>query len=266
MFDVETAIYPRVDVSEAGIGSATSMFLFDTNDRVGVDDFRPAVHDSDGLGMRAGRGEELWRPLINPQDLQVSVFGDSSPRGFGLLQRDRDFRTYQDIESRFEKRPSLWIEPIGDWGNGAVHLVEIPTKEEIHDNIVAFWRPAEPLRAKGEYGYTYRLHWGAERPDQRPLARIGKTRVGAGQDGARRFVLDAIGGPKCLDDGTEFRGNVTNGKGEMRNLVVQPNPATAGCRVAFELVTNKEPVIELRGQLFRQNEPVSEVWIYRWAP
>jgi periplasmic glucans biosynthesis protein len=264
--DVEMALYPRADITQAGIGSLTSMFFFDANDRAGVDDFRPAVHDSDGLAIRNGQGEKIWRPLANPRDLQVSVFGDANPRGFGLMQREREFRAYEDLESRFEKRPGVWVEPIGDWGEGAVQLVEIPTKLEIHDNIVAFWRPREPLRAKSEYTYTYRLHWGTGEVEPQPLAKFMKTRSGAGPEGSRRFVLDAIGTPITGTDPATLRAAVSADKGEIRNLVVQANPVTGGARVSFELVTAKEPVIEMRAQLLRAEDPVSEVWIYRWAP
>jgi len=266
VYDVEMALYPRVDLDDVGVGANTSMFLFDTNDRAGVDDFRSAVHDSDGLAVRNGRGEEIWRPLNNPRDLQTSVFSDVNPRGFGLLQRERNFSAYQDLESHFEKRPSLWVEPIGDWGEGAVVLFEIPTKEEIHDNIVAFWRPKTVFKAKGEYIVTYRLHWGPAEVNRPPLARFVKTREGAGPDGTRRFVLDVVGdGLKNVDPAT-IRADVTNDKGEVRNVVATPNPAIDGWRVSFELATQKETAIELRVQMFRQNDVLSEVWIYRWNP
>lgn len=264
IFDVEMTLYPRVDIDQAGIGTLTSMFFFDANDRVGVDDYRPAVHDSDGLAIRTTRGEELWRPLSNPRDLQVSVFGDTNARGFGLLQRQRNFHAYEDLESNFERRPSLWVEPIGDWGEGATHLVEIPTKEEIHDNIVSFWRPREPLRAKGEYRFTYRLHWGAGKQHAPALAEFSKTRVGAGPDNSRRFVIDITGDKLKSVDAAALRGVVTANKGEIRNVVAQP--AIDGWRLNFELLPQKETVIELRGQLLQGDEPVSEVWLYRWTP
>lgn len=262
IYDTEMALYPRAEIGEVGIGSGTSMFFFDANDRVGVDDFRPGVHDSDGLAIRNGRGEELWRPLVNPRDLQVSNFADTNPRGFGLLQRERDFFAYEDLESHFEKRPSLWVEPIGDWGEGAVNLVEIPTKEEIHDNIVAFWRPKDPLKAKGEYIYTYRLHWGGGNPNPQRLARFAKTRVGAGPGNNRRFVLELTGGSLHADP----KATVSSDKGEIKNLVLQPNTETGGMRISFELDTKKEPVIELRAQVTQQEQPASEVWLYRWTP
>jgi len=265
-YKVDMTVFPRVDIGQVGIGTLTSMFFFDANDRTGVDDYRPAVHDSDGLALRNGSGEKIWRPLVHPRDLQVSLFTDENPRGFGLMQRERDFRVYQDIESGFEKRPSGWVEPIGNWGGGAVQLVEIPTKEEIHDNIVSFWRPKEPLRAKGAYSYSYWLDWGAGRMDTPGLAQFGKTRIGAGPDGTRRFVLDIRGEALVRADLQTIRGDVTADKGEIRNLVMQPNPDGGGLRMSFELVTKKEPVIELRAQLMRDEKPFSEVWLYRWTP
>jgi periplasmic glucans biosynthesis protein len=265
IYDVEMALYPRVDIKEAGIAPLTSMFFFDANDRVGVDDYRPAVHDSGGLAMRNGRGEELWRPLSNPQDLQISIFSDVNPRGFGLMQRERQFQDYEDLEARFEKRPSLWIEPIGDWNAGDVHLIEIPTKQEIHDNIVAFWRPRDPLLAKREYIFTYRMHWGWGEANPRKLARFTHTRVGAGADGRRLFVLSVKGDGIDFSDVTAFKATFSADKGEIEHLVLQPNPVTGGLRVSFQLATNKEPAIELRGQLKLHDKPVSEVWMYRWT-
>jgi glucans biosynthesis protein len=260
------ALYPRVAIKETGIGSLTSMFFFDANDRVGVDDFRPAVHDSDGLAIRNGRGEEIWRPLTNPKDLQMSIFSDVNPRGFGLMQRERDYRRYEDLEAHFEKRPSLWVEPIGDWGRGAVDLIEIPTKEEIHDNIVGFWRPQDALQPKREYTYTYRLHWGRGKANPRGLAHFAKTRIGAGPGGSRRFILELTGGQISYSDPKSLRANISASKGEIRHLVLQADPMTGGLRISFELVTNKEPLIELRGQLLQNNVAASETWIYRWTP
>lgn len=266
VFDSEVALYPRVDVNDAGLAPLTSMFLFDASDRTGVDDFRPAVHDSGGLAMHNGRDELLWRALANPKDLQISSFADTNPRGFGLLQRRRDFRDYEDLESRYENRPSLWIEPIGNWGDGDIRLIEIPSKEEIHDNIVAFWRPREPLRAKGEYILTYRMHWGPTDKRPLPLAKIAATRSGAsGED--RLFVLD-IEGDK-LKEATppeRVRGDVSASKGKIDHVVSQPNAATGGWRLSFTLAPNKEPVVELRAQLMRDDQPLSEIWLYRWTP
>jgi periplasmic glucans biosynthesis protein len=266
VFDVEMTLYPRVQIEQSGIAPLTSMFFFDANDRVGVDDFRPAVHDSDGLALRNGRGEEIWRPLTNPRDLQISTFNDTNPRGFGLLQRQRDFHVYEDIESRFERRPSLWVEPIGDWGDGAVQLIEIPTKEEVHDNIVGFWRPHDALREKGEYAFTYRLHWGTGKPNPPPLAEVIKTRVGAHGENTRLFVLDLVGEKLKNLQPADIRGVVSADKGKVANVVTQTNPDIGGWRMSFELAPEKANAVELRAQLMHNDDPLSEVWIYRWTP
>ncbi|MBX9775857.1 MAG: glucan biosynthesis protein G [Xanthobacteraceae bacterium] len=264
-YDVDLTVYPRVDLAQIGIGSLTSMFFFAANDRLGVDDYRPAVHDSDGLSIWNGRGERLWRPLSNPRDLQISLFADENPRGFGLLQRERNFSSYQDLESHFEKRPSAWIEPSSEWGPGAIQLVEIPTKEEIHDNIVAFWRPKDRLRAKGEYKYAYRIDWGSM-AGPRPLAEFVKTSVGAGPDNTRRFVLDMRGPGLEKETVDRLRATVSADKGEIRNSVIYPNPAIGGLRMSFELAPKNEKAIELRAQLMRDGDRISEVWLYRWTP
>ena len=267
IFDVEPVLYPRVDIAQAGIAPLTSMFLFDANDRKNVDDYRPGVHDSDGLAVHNGRDERLWRPLLNPTDLQISSFADTNPRGFGLIQRQRDFSAYEDLESHYEKRPSLWVEPIGDWGEGEVRLVEIPSKEEIHDNVDGFWLPRVPLTAKGEHSFIYRLHWGSQDPQPFPLARFIKTRIGAGADDSRLFVLDLIGDK--LKDATpagSVKGQVSANKGRIDHIVTQLNTESGGLRLSFQLFPEKEPILELRAQLMRNDEALSEVWLYRWTP
>ncbi|UFN50578.1 glucan biosynthesis protein G [Roseomonas sp. OT10] len=266
VFDVEATVFPRADLAAAGIAPLTSMFWFAPNDRAGVDDFRPAVHDSDGLLLASGRGEQLWRPLHNPRDLQVTVLADANPRGFGLVQRRRDFDSYQDLEARYERRPSLWIEPIGDWGEGAVQLVEIPTGGEIHDNIVAFWRPKDPLRAKGEYGYVYRMHW-LPLPQGNPaLATFVSTRAGAAGSNGLIFVLDAVGGRlKDLPAEARPKLDVSAGPGRIQNPVAQRNPETGGWRISFELLPGNAPLAELRAVLSDEQGPLTESWIYRWT-
>jgi glucans biosynthesis protein len=263
--DVEMTLYPRADLPEAGIAPMTSMFFFDANDRKDVDDFRPAVHDSDGLAIRNGHGENLWRVLTNPRDLQVSSFYDNNPRSFGLVQRKREFSFYEDLESHFEKRPSLRVEPIGDWGAGEVRLVEIPTNNEVHDNIVAFWHPKDALKSKGEYAFTYRLHWGAG--EKLPLAEFKTTRSGAAGDNNRRlFVLDIAGENLKGVNADTVKGTVSANFGKIENVVSQPNTESGGWRLSFNLNPDGKPVVELRAQLMQADEPLSEVWVYRWTP
>ena len=268
-FDVEATFYPRADIANAGIAPLTSMFYFDGNNRYEVDDYRPAVHDSDGLSIWTGQGEQIWRPLNNPRDLQLSTFSDVNPRGFGLMQRKRNFAAYDDLEAHYEIRPSLWVEPIGDWGEGAIRLIEIPTGEEIHDNIVAFWRPAQPLKAKGEYRFTYRLHWTAAAPPGAGIAQIVDTRSGAagGKDKNRLFVLEAAGDKlKQLPADAKPQLEASADKGKLLNQVLAPNPETGGWRISFELAPGGEKVVELRARIKLGDEPLTETWTYRWTP
>ena len=151
IMNIDSALYPRKPIERIGIAPLTSMFYYGENDRRAANDWRPEIHDSDGLSMWTGAGEWIWRPLTNPAQLHLNSYFDDSPRGFGLLQRDRDFDHYQDDGVYYDRRPSLWVEPKpgpnGGWGKGAVQLVEIPTVDETFDNIVAFWNPAGQTEA-----------------------------------------------------------------------------------------------------------------------
>ncbi|HEY0422856.1 MAG TPA: glucan biosynthesis protein, partial [Rhodopila sp.] len=152
------------------------------------------------------------------------------------------------------------------WGEGSVQLIEIPTKEEIHDNVAGYWRPKNVLSAKGEYTYTYRLHWGPDVPKATSLARFLRTAVGAKGEDARIFVLDVVGEKLKSADAQTIRGQVSAGKAEIRNVVTQPNPATGGWRLSFELPIKEKVPVELRASLMQGNDPLSEVWVYRWTP
>jgi periplasmic glucans biosynthesis protein len=268
VFDIESTIYPRVDIDQAGIATLTGMFDFDASDRAGVDDYRGAVHDTNGLQMWTGGGEQLWRPLANPKTLQLSAFADTGPRGFGLMQRERTFFAYDDLEAHYEKRPSVWIEPIGDTGGeGAVHLVEIPTRREIDDNIVAFWRPKKTLEAKGEYPFTYRQHWCWDPPGPPPTVRVSETGAGMTRDGKTRlFVLELMGDAlKTMPPETELTPDVTAKPGKILNPVTQRNPETGGWRISFELDPDGAKLVELRAVLTKDKAPISETWLYRWT-
>jgi glucans biosynthesis protein len=244
------------------------MFLFGPNDHTGIDDFRPAVHDSDGLAIWNGRGEWLWRPLTNPESLQFSAFIDNNPRGFGLFQRHRAFADYQDLEAHYERRPSLWVEAVGDWGDGVVQLIEIPSKSEGNDNIVVFWSPSQPIPAQAEYRFTYRLHWCRTPPAMPSQATTAETRVGAGPDkGTRRFIIDFVGGRLGeLTPDAPLEPEVTTSAGSVQHLVAQSNPATGGWRVGFVIAPGDAAVAELRCALKLGDEWLSEVWSYRWTP
>ncbi len=182
------------------------------------------------------------------------------------MQREKNFSAYQDIESRFEHRPSLWVEPIGDWGEGSVQLIEIPTKEEVHDNIAGFWLPKVPLQAKAEHNFTYRLHWGPDAPKAHTLARFTRTAIGTRGEGTKLFVLDLVGDGLKAADPKKIKGVVTAEKAEVKNIVTQPNPETGGWRLSFEIPIKDNTPIELRASLMQDEQALSEIWIYRWAP
>ena len=267
VMDMETALFPRVDLHEAGVGNATSMFFFDDTNRGGIDDWRRAVHDSGGLLMLTGRGEQVLRQLTNPHRLQISSFGDTSPRGFGLVQRKRQLADYDDLEARYERRPSLWIEPIGDWGEGQVQLLEIPTKDEVHDNIAAFWRPKQVLSAKSEIRYTCRMHWLDLPPISNKLAQFVDMRTGAGSaENSRVFVLDCAGEAlKSLPTDPPPRISVSADKGKILNPVALAAPELGGWRLSFELQPEGADTVELRAQLLSGDAPLTETWLYRWT-
>jgi glucans biosynthesis protein len=267
---VDAVLFPRVELPEVGLAPGTSMFMFSSTDRSGFDDFRPQVHDSDGLLMLNGRGERLWRPLANPTSLQISAFTDRAPRGFGLMQRDRDPAHYQDFESHFERRPSLWVEPVGDWGEGAVVLTEIPTDSEIHDNIVAFWHPRAPIPAGSEFRFSYRLSWGGEPATANDHLRVVASALGRADVAAptplRRFVIDyAPERHPCVVGCAPPTASVTASAGKVQHVVVSDNPLTHGYRVTFLLDPEKAALSELRLELKFEDSRCAEVWLYRWT-
>ncbi|HET6437391.1 MAG TPA: glucan biosynthesis protein G [Anaeromyxobacter sp.] len=267
---VDATLFPRVELTEVGLAPETSMFLFSPADRDRSDDFRPQVHDSDGLLVLNGRGEHLWRSLTNPAKLQITVLEDRSPRGFGLVQRDRNLVDYQDFESHFEHRPTLWVEPRGDWQEGSVILTEIPSDAEIHDNIVAFWRPRTPIAAGSEFHISYRLSWGGEPPAAFDQLRVISTALGRADVKAptpvRRFVIDySANAADCGTGCTPPHASVTTSAGKAQEVVVSDNPLTHGYRVSFTFDPQKADLADLRLDLAFDDARHAEVWIYRWT-
>jgi len=259
VFDVDMRLYPRVALDAVGIAPLTSMYYFDSADRAGIDDFRDAVHDSDGLALHGKDGSVSWRPLQNPPTLQESTFDGA--RGFGLMQRKRRFEDFGDSEARYHDRPSLWVEPGRGWSDGRVHLFELPTSDEYQDNIVAFWRPRKPLKAGAEHRFAYRLHWGRSHPWEPGLARVAQTRTGAGPDGRRHFVIDFDGGPSNTVDA---RIEVASDIGRIEHPVVDAL-AGGGWRVAFLLDPAGAALAELHLRIVdADGAPLSETWLYRW--
>ena len=276
LMEIDAALYPRKEIERLGIAPCTSMFQTGENDRRKGNDWRPEIHDSDGLAMHTGSGEWIWRPLRNPRALSFNAFADRGPRGFGLLQRDHDFANYQDDGVFYDRRPSLWVEPKGDWGAGAVDLVEIPTDNETNDNIVAFWNPAARPQPGQELLIGYRLYWGREAPVQPPLARVVATRTGIGGVVGKdrtyfswRFAVDFAGGDFALVDATtKVEAVVAASRGRIETTSARPLGAVNGWRATFDVVpeaAGTEP-ISLRLFLRADGQPLTETWLYEWAP
>lgn len=261
--DVIATLFPRVELRAFGIAPLTSMFLFDASNRARFDDYRNAVHDSDGLQILNGRNERIWRPLANPRTLQVSSFLDAGPKGFGLVQRKRQFDDYEDAEALYDRRPSAWVEPHGDWGPGHVDLVEIPTDREIHDNIVAFWQPGAPIPAGQSAEFAYRLRFTAEPLDD-SLARVVATRTGKAlqAESERSFVVDFKGVGTPPDD---LIANVWTSGGKVLDARAEAVTQAGVYRVSFELDPGRESLIELRVAVRSKDAPWSESWLYRWT-
>lgn len=274
VMEVDARMFLRGDIGRLGIAPLTSMFAFAEYGHRSFHDWRPEIHDSDGLAMWTGKGERIWRPLNNPPAVTTSAFLDSNPRGFGLLQRDRNFEHYLD-GVHYDRRPSLWVEPLGDWGAGAIQCVEIPTDDEIHDNIVAFWTPAKQARRGDGLAFRYRLHWLADQPY--PVAHIAHTvatRTGRGgepgkprPEGVHKFVVEFAGGQlAALGAATKPEAVITTTRGKMSYEFVEQIPGTNRWRCQFDLaVAGKEP-IEIRLYLRLGERAASETWLYQFHP
>ena len=262
--DVDLTLFPRTEVRVAGIAPLTSMFLFDETNRGHLDDYRPEVHDSDGLQIESQSGEHIFRQLANPLKLQVSTFTTQQPRGFGLVQRSREQSDFQDFDAQYERRPSAWVEPQGDWGPGAVELVEIPSGRETNDNIVAFWRTAQPMTSGHPAHFAYRITWCAEPALPKSLGKTIASRSGASLDGKRRvFLLDFVGAGEKVDG---LRLDLTSSAGRISNATVMSNSELHGLRASFEIDPRDAELIELRLRVMKGDRPVTETWLYRWTP
>lgn len=271
--DVTARLFFRADVVELGVAPLTSMFLFSEKNRVEFDDFRPNVHDSDGLRILRADGGVIWRPLNNPPRLTGSYFPETAPRRFGLHQRDRRFESYQDAEAQYHRRPSLDVEPLGDWGEGFVRLVEIPSDEEANDNIVAYWVPAEPALAGQSREYAYRLHWGDLPLDsQAQIAHVAETRAGhggysgvRGTENFRKFVVDFRGGLlDRLEPQAPLSPVVSVANGEATSVTVQQIAETGVWRVSIDVTAEDGAVVELSVHLAGFGRKLTEDWLYQW--
>ena len=284
VLEVDARVFARRHVARLGVAPLTSMYLHGTFGP-GDDDVRPRVHDSEGLLMHTSRDEWIWRPLTNRQDLRVTSLRDVDPRGFGLVQRDRDFGSYLDLETRYDRRPSEWVAIRGEWGPGGVELVEIPARSEFGDNIVAYWAPDGGLAAGEERRYRYALVTFDERlPSIRiedlavqgqDLAQVIRTRIGwdalPGQAdppprSRRRILVDFQGGPlSALPDEAAVDAVATTSAGTLEDVRVLSLPG-GGRRATLVLRPDDGRPADLRLQLQVGDSVVTETWSYLWTP
>lgn len=275
LMDVESTVFLRKNVDKLGISPMTSMFFYGENTNIRPKDwFRSEIHDSDGLMVQMENGEWLWRPIFNPKVLWVNAFTADNPAGFGLIQRDLNFDHYQDLEARYERRPSLWCTPKGKWGKGWVELVQIPTDDEIHDNIVAFWRPASaPVGQPLSFAYSLSWHY----PDDKrpPAGRVVATRTEtAKQPGVKKFIIDFEGGDlEKLKAGDPVEAIVNIGSGaRLLEQQVFKNDVTGGWRLVLhvqpendptlteKIMPERRPLVEMRAFLRHKDSILSETW------
>lgn len=273
--DTECTLFARVNVDNFGLAAMSATHLYDGLDQRRFDDYRPEVAEISGLSMLTGADEWLWRPVSNRETLQISTFVDDNPKGFGFLQRDRDFSHYLDDVQHWEARPSLWIEPIGEWAEGVVELVEIPSDSEVNDNIIAFWKPHLPLPPGSETPFAYRQFWWWNPPEHPDLAIVILSRQGHGSSGRRRRFLVEFSGdvfvqpnPAAGGDQTvkkEFSANINTSRGTISVVGIIITENQKSCRVVFELDPGNETSCEMRLVLERDGHPISETWLYRWT-
>jgi glucans biosynthesis protein len=273
---VHCDLFCRASIARLGVAPLTSMYWYGENERRKAADWRPEIHDSDGLALWTGKGERIWRPLINPPRVQTNAFLDQNPKGFGLMQRDRDFNDYQDDGAHYNKRPGLWVEPKGDWGAGSVELVEIPTEEETMDNIVAYWRPQREAGSGDSLSFDYRLYWQDSEPAYaNTIAKVVSTRIGRGgipgqspwPRDTQKFVVDFTGGPLSqLAQRFDLTPVVTASHGKIENPYVLKVVGTDRWRAVFDVKLEGSQPADLRLYLRLGDKTLSETWLYQYFP
>lgn len=264
---IDGTVFARADLDHIGLGGMQGSYLFGALDRRHVDDLRAAAFSVEGLAIHNGYGEPIWRPVHNPEALQVSAFVDRGPKGFGLMQRARAYADFDDDRRHWEQRPSLWLEPLDDWNEGAVTLLEIPSDSELNENVFAYWRPKAKLAKGGEMRFLCRQHWSKGWPDPLPpgIARVSDSRCGHGSSGNRRlFAVDFQG------DGLFEPGDIDVDLSASAGTITRQDRYRyfdrKTLRILFELDPGSEKASELRLALRRGQARASETWLYRWTP
>ena len=266
--DTHAVLFMRHDVELLAVAPLTSMF-FAGKASPARDDYRPEIHDSDGLFTITGAGERIWRPLSNPASLAVSSFTENNPRGFGLLQRERDFAAYQDSSANLQARPGLWVEPKENWGDGQVRLVEIPSQSETNDNIVAFWTPHAPARKGERKEYNYRLSALDDDSALSPQGRVIATRAGAVPYAGRqrRMAIEFAGGElDSLGPEQQLSAHVSLTGGKVMRTYVEPLPMRKSWRLFIDFEPDGNKPVDITASLGLRDQTLTETWSYVWRP
>ena len=274
--DATVTLFARKATPAIGLAPLSSMYFVGKADRRFADDFRGELHDSDGLLMHTGAGEWIWRPLSNPLKPSVSVFLDTNPRGFGLLQRDRNFSDYEDLDLAYELRPSYWIEPHEGWGEGRVELTELPTSDETNDNIVVAWAPKQGLEVGKPLAYGYRIT--ATEMDQgltpsgRTVATFRASAHALGSPdpppppGATQFLIDFAGGDLSyyMSDPSLVETVATASAGRILRTFLIPNTHIRGFRAGVDVAVDPGQSTDLRVFLRAGPKALTETWTFPW--
>lgn len=270
--DTESTLFTRAAIDHIGLATVQGTYLFGPIERRRGDDVRPNVYDVAGVQMLSGGGEWIWRPVANRATLQASAFVDDNPRGFGLVQRDRDFSHFRDDDAHWEARPTVWTQPIGDWGPGHVTLLEIPAESQVNQNIVTYWRPRASLPANAEQSFAYRQFW-TWSPSERPplavaaLSRSGRVPGAAANARRRRFLVEFTG-DMLADAGAtpDVTPRAYASSAQVSNLRCVHVREQKAARVTFDVEAGADPNVELRLILETAGRQISETWLYRWTP
>ena len=262
----------RQPLKTIGLAPLTSMFWFGKNSERRFGDYRPEVHDSDGLLIRMADGKTFWQPLDNPAVLRHQIFPAPKSRGFGLLQRERAFAAYEDLSNLYHEEPSVWVEPHGNWGDGDLHLVELSTSREDYDNVVAFWDPKNKPAPLQPYHFGYSLYWTRETDMNLSENKVVSTLIGNDLSctNCRQIVID-FAGPKLdavlATDPPRAMVDCSSNAVVLDNLVVH-NPFIKAWRVILRIQPKSDNVdpVNLRCVLQKGTNVLSETWMYRWSP
>lgn len=268
---VSGSLYLRKPVKLLGLAPFSSMFWYGENTHPKPLDFRPEVHDSDGLLIEQDSGTLIWRPLDNGKDMRQSVYALEGVKGFGLQKRDREFKHFEDLEARYHERVSVWVEPLEGFGRGKLHLIELATGEETWDNIVTFWEPETQPTATTPLRFAYNLSWQKEK--EHDLARVLSTRWGEGVATSEIpndyvFVLDFSKGKPLAGKAADWTPTVElnlTGNAKVLDKRVMLNPETGGYRAFFKLdIPPDTKLLEMTCDLMDDKKPISERWSYQW--